>query len=69
MDLRKRISKEIMVGNFPKFTKDVNFRIWESPKILSKINEKESTFRHAVVKCGSSNTDLKNSNEVENIIV
>lgn len=27
----KAISKEIMVENFPKFTKDVNFRMWESP--------------------------------------
>lgn len=66
----KSVSKEIIVENFPKFTKDVNFKIWESPQILSKINEKKSPVRHIVMKCGTSkHRDLKSRDEGESIIV
>ena len=58
-----------MVENFPKFTKDANFIIWESPKTLRKINEKRSTVRHPVVKPElQTQRDLKNGKEGENIV-
>lgn len=40
---KETISTVIIAENFPKITKDVNSKIWESKKILSKINEKKST--------------------------
>jgi len=42
--------KEIMAGNFPNMTKDINLQSKTSERIQNKISSKISTPRHIIVK-------------------
>ena len=58
----KKILEEIIVENFPKMGKEISTQIQKTPRVQNKINPRQSTPRHILIKL----TKIKHKEKILN---